>query len=47
MTPRDFSQMLVLAALWGGSFLFLRMASPVVGPLAVAAFRVVGALLLL
>jgi drug/metabolite transporter (DMT)-like permease len=47
MTPRDFLQMLVLAALWGGSFLFLRMASPVVGPLAVAAFRVMGALLLL
>jgi drug/metabolite transporter (DMT)-like permease len=47
MTPRDFAQMLVLAALWGGSFLFLRMASPVVGPLAVAAFRIVGALLLL
>lgn len=27
MTPRDFAQMLVLAALWGGSFLFLRMAT--------------------
>ena len=47
MKPRDMAEMLVLAALWGGSFLFLRMASPVVGPLAVAAFRVVGALLLL
>lgn len=47
MTPRDLLSMLVLAALWGGSFLFLRMASPVVGPLAVAAFRVAGALLLL
>ena len=47
MTPRDLLTMLVLAALWGGSFLFLRMASPVVGSLAVAAFRVAGALLLL
>lgn len=47
MKPRDLAEMLVLAALWGGSFLFLRMASPVVGPLAVAAFRLIGALLLL
>lgn len=47
MKPRDLAEMLALAALWGGSFLFLRMASPVVGPVAVAAFRVLGALLLL
>jgi drug/metabolite transporter (DMT)-like permease len=39
--------MLVLAAIWGASFLFLRMASPVVGSLAVAAMRVTGAALLL
>ena len=32
--------MLLLAAIWGASFLFLRMAAPVVGPVAVAAFRV-------
>lgn len=32
--------MLLLAAIWGASFLFLRVASPVVGPVAVAAFRV-------
>lgn len=33
-------QMFLLAAIWGASFLFLRMAAPVVGPVAVAAFRV-------
>lgn len=32
--------MLSLAALWGASFLFLRIAAPVVGPVVVAAFRV-------
>jgi len=45
--PRDLFDMLVLAAIWGASFLFLRMASPVVGSLAVAALRVAGAALLL
>lgn len=40
-------EMLLLAAVWGASFLFLRLASPVVGPVAVAALRVSGAALLL
>lgn len=39
--------MLLLAAIWGASFLFLRMAAPVVGPVAVAAFRVTLATLVL
>lgn len=39
--------MLLLAAIWGASFLFLRMAAPVVGPVAVAAFRVALATLVL
>lgn len=39
--------MFLLAAIWGASFLFLRMAAPVVGSLAVAALRVTGAALLL
>ncbi|MGH6649428.1 DMT family transporter [Aquabacterium sp.] len=47
MRARDLAEMLLLAALWGASFLFLRMAAPVVGPLAVAAFRVTGAALML
>jgi drug/metabolite transporter (DMT)-like permease len=47
MKARDLLEMLLLAAIWGASFLFLRMASPVVGPLAVAALRVSGGALLL
>jgi drug/metabolite transporter (DMT)-like permease len=47
MKTRDLSEMLFLAAVWGGSFLFLRIASPALGPLGVAAWRVSGAALLL
>lgn len=47
MKARDALEMLLLAAVWGASFLFLRMAAPVVGPVAVAAIRVSGAALLL
>lgn len=47
MKMRDLLELLLLAALWGASFLFLRLAAPVVGPLAVAAFRVAGAALVL
>ena len=32
MTLIGFSRLLLLAALWGGSFLFMRMAASVVGP---------------
>lgn len=39
--------MVLLAAIWGASFLFLRMAAPTVGSLAIAALRVTGAALLL
>jgi drug/metabolite transporter (DMT)-like permease len=42
MTRRDTWLMLALAAVWGLSFLFLRITSPVVGPLVVAAVRVAG-----
>ncbi len=42
MTRRDTTLMLALAAVWGLSFLFLKIASPVVGPLVVAAVRVAG-----
>ncbi|MBI2734744.1 MAG: DMT family transporter, partial [Aquabacterium sp.] len=47
MKPRDLIEMLFLAAVWGGSFLFLRVASPAIGPLGVAAFRVTGGAMLL
>lgn len=40
MNPKDLLAMVALAAIWGASFLFLRVASPVIGPLAVAAGRV-------
>jgi drug/metabolite transporter (DMT)-like permease len=47
MKARDLSEMLLLAAIWGGSFLFLRIASPALGPLGLAAWRVTGAALML
>jgi drug/metabolite transporter (DMT)-like permease len=47
MTFRDMLAMLALAAVWGGSFLFLHVAAPVVGPVGLAAFRVSSAVLLL
>lgn len=47
MRTRDLSDLLMLAAIWGASFLFLRVASPGVGPVAVTACRVTGGALLL
>ena len=47
MRPRDLVELIALAALWGGSFLFMRIAVPAFGPVAVAALRVAGAALLL
>jgi drug/metabolite transporter (DMT)-like permease len=32
VTPRQFGVLLLLAAVWGGSFLFMRIAAPVLGP---------------
>jgi drug/metabolite transporter (DMT)-like permease len=47
MKARDLFELLLLAAIWGASFLFLRVATPAVGALGVAACRVVGSALLL
>jgi len=47
MTRRDLADLLLLAALWGGSFLFMRIAAPHFGALPLAAVRVAGAALLL
>jgi drug/metabolite transporter (DMT)-like permease len=47
MKKADALVMLLLAAIWGASFLFLRVASPAVGPVAVSAIRVTGAALIL
>jgi drug/metabolite transporter (DMT)-like permease len=40
MSPADLARLLALAALWGGSFAFIRVAVPVVGPLWLAESRV-------
>ena len=47
MSRRDLVELVALAALWGGSFLFMRIAVPAFGPFALAALRVAGASLLL
>ena len=33
MKPKDLLGLILLRALWGGSFLFIRIAAPVLGPL--------------
>jgi drug/metabolite transporter (DMT)-like permease len=43
----DLGELIALAALWGGSFLFMRMGAAEFGPVALAAVRVVGATLFL
>ena len=43
----DLGELFVLAALWGGSFLFMRMGAAEFGPVALAAVRVIGATLCL
>jgi len=40
MRPRDLIDLLVLAALWGASFLFMRLAGPAFGPIALVQVRV-------
>ncbi len=47
MTARDVVDLVTLAALWGGSFLFMRMGAGEFGPVALAAVRCGGAALLL
>lgn len=40
MQTKHFAQLIALSALWGASFLFIRIASPVLGPEVLAALRV-------
>ena len=47
MSRRDLADLLLLAALWGASFLFMRVAAPQFGALPMSALRVAGAALLL
>ena len=47
MRTSDFGELLTLAALWGASFLFMRMGAAEFGPVALSAVRVIGATLIL
>ncbi|MDT7834818.1 DMT family transporter [Aquabacterium sp. OR-4] len=47
MKSRDLIDLLLLAAIWGSSFLFMRLAAPAFGPVALAFVRVAGAALML
>ncbi len=40
MRPADYGRLVLLAAIWGGSFIFMRVAAPVLGPIATAESRV-------
>ncbi len=40
LRPADIVRLLILAAIWGGSFIFIRVLSPVIGPVPTAASRV-------
>ncbi len=40
MRAKDFGALLLLAALWGGSFLFMRVVAPVIGPVLLITARV-------
>lgn len=40
MRPADIARLLVLSALWGGSFIFMRVAAPALGPFVLVFFRV-------
>jgi drug/metabolite transporter (DMT)-like permease len=45
--PRDVAELLALGAIWGASFLFMRIAAPEFGPLPLMALRVADAALCL
>jgi drug/metabolite transporter (DMT)-like permease len=45
--PADIAELTLLAAIWGGSFLFMRIGVPEFGPVALSALRVGGAALVL
>jgi drug/metabolite transporter (DMT)-like permease len=47
LRPRDIAELIVLAALWGGSFLVMRSAAPDFGAVGLAGVRVAGAALFL
>lgn len=47
MKPGDIAELVALAAIWGASFLFMRLGAGEFGPVALAAVRVAGAALVL
>ncbi|HMC15472.1 MAG TPA: DMT family transporter, partial [Albitalea sp.] len=47
MKQADFAELIALAAIWGGSFLFMRVGAPEFGFVALAGLRVIGAALVL
>ena len=47
MKVRDIIDLLLLSALWGASFLFMRIAAPEFGPVVLAELRVAIAVLVL
>jgi len=47
LKSHDVIELLALAALWGASFLFIRLSAPEFGPTAMAALRCIGAVLFL
>jgi drug/metabolite transporter (DMT)-like permease len=47
LRPADFAELIALAALWGASFLFMRIGAAELGPVALSAVRVIGASLFL
>jgi drug/metabolite transporter (DMT)-like permease len=47
MKPADIAELVALAAIWGASFLFMRVGAPEFGPVALTALRVGGATLCL
>ena len=47
MKPFDLAELTLLAAIWGASFLFMRLGAHEFGPIVLAALRVIGASLLL
>ncbi len=47
MKPADLAELVTLAAIWGASFLFMRLGAGEFGPVALAAVRVTGATLVL
>lgn len=40
MTAKEYGALFLLSALWGGSFLFMRIAAPVLGPVLLIELRV-------